>query len=556
MALSIGSGAFRPYFRTDTTYRSNASQGSSPLQQIQDSLSALATRRATARAIEFREDLGLFQDVLQRVRVGRPPEVAKTISNSLLGLTTTTTAAAVVSSDEINTVTTSYSPADPDWQQGSQAAPTVGGTYNGDQGSGNLTFTVSSGGIRGLTEARIRVDGPVGQFVDEIVVATSDPIDTEYSISNGLTVQLGSGILILGDTFDVDVQNGLDLEIGANTAFDGSDGSPPGFDAGEVVTDGSFTVNGIEIAVTGSDSVETVLSRITASQANVTAEYDSSTETVTLTQKTASAAATIALSSDTSGFLSAVKLDDGILSPGTDSDLDKVLQQVSAFSGVSSGTFFVNGTGITIDTALDSLSDVVERIDSSAVNVDAFLVNNQRLSIRNTDFTSSLTLVDNGTNFLQALNISPGEFAATPGRERPAAGNINKIADALQEVVKSYNRLFADSAMTDVAGIVELKRGADLEFSQALEQAGFSDRDLGLDLSPAGESDELKFVDGRDVTFRRALRNQFNSVKAIFVDPVEQSSTSLVDRLVTSVNGWIDRLQPNSGAGQLINTTA
>lgn len=556
MVLSIGSGAFRPYVRTDTTYRTAASQAPDPLQKLQDSMSALATSRATARAIEFRNELGVFQDLLQRVRVGKPPEVASAVSSTMLGLSTNTTAATVVSSEEINTATTTYSPVSPQWQQGSQAAPTLGGTYNGAQGSGTLTFTVTSGGIRGLTEARIGVAGPMGEFVDEIVVAPSDPVDTEYPVSNGLTVRLGSGILILGDTFNVDVQSGLDLEINANAAFDGSGGSDPGFDAGEAVTEGSFTVNGIEISVAGSDSVETVLSRINASQANVTANYDDVTETVTLTQKTAGASPTINLSADTSGFLSAVKLDDGTHSPGVDSDVDKIMQDVSAFDSVSSGAFFVNGTAISIDKTVDSLRDIVERTDASAANVNAYLINSQRLSIRNTDLTSLLTLDDNGTNFLQALNIAAGEFAPTPGADRPAESSIAKISEALKAVVTSYNRLFTDSAMAEVPGVADLKRGVDLDFAQTLELAGFSDRELGLDLSAAGSSDAIELVDGRDATFRRALRNQFNNVRAIFVESPEKTPISLVDRLVSAVNGWVQRFQLNSGTGQLISTIA
>ena len=75
------------------------------------------------------------------------------------------------------------------------------------------------------------------------------------------------------------------------------------------MTAGSFDVNGVSITVAANDTINSVLAKIDASAAGVTATFDATREEVVLTQKTEGAANDIVLANDTSGFLAATKLD-------------------------------------------------------------------------------------------------------------------------------------------------------------------------------------------------------------------------------------------------------
>lgn len=68
----------------------------------------------------------------------------------------------------------------------------------------------------------------------------------------------------------------------ADGAFHATGASGPLFDPGMSVQAGSFTVNGVSIAVAADDTINSVLARITASAAGVTASYDAATEMITL----------------------------------------------------------------------------------------------------------------------------------------------------------------------------------------------------------------------------------------------------------------------------------
>ncbi|MEL6178565.1 MAG: hypothetical protein AAFS10_06410, partial [Myxococcota bacterium] len=123
-----------------------------------------------------------------------------------------------------------------------------------------------------------------------------------------------------------------------NVAFNTS----PGLEGGASVVDGSFDLNGTLIAVQASDTLNDVLDRINTSGAGVNATYDAGTESVTFTRQTTGANA-ITASSDTSGLLSALKLDSAITQLGEEADADKTLQEVAALSGISTGSATING---------------------------------------------------------------------------------------------------------------------------------------------------------------------------------------------------------------------
>ena len=135
------------------------------------------------------------------------------------------------------------------------------------------------------------------------------------SIADGLSVSFGAGLLKLNETFTTNVYIAAPAAVNVNTAFNAS----PGFEAGRSVSAGSFSINGTSISVSATDSITSMLSKINSSAAGVTATFDSANEQVVLTSNTAGSGGQVTLGADTSGFLNAVKLDDGTAVTGSDS---------------------------------------------------------------------------------------------------------------------------------------------------------------------------------------------------------------------------------------------
>ena len=122
-------------------------------------------------------------------------------------------------------------------------------------------------------------------------------------------------------------------------AFNGTAANDPRFETGNTVTAGSFDVNGATITVNADDTINSVLAKISASGAGVTASFDATREKVVLTQTTAGSSEPITLENDTSGFLAATKLDVFSAIPGgdlTDEAADPI-NTVAKLSGITTG---------------------------------------------------------------------------------------------------------------------------------------------------------------------------------------------------------------------------
>jgi hypothetical protein len=310
-------------------------------------------------------------------------------------------------------VPTSFSPTESVWQ-GSDliAAVTVDGAYDGSQGSGDLSFVVQQGGIHGSDDIIIKAYAPDGSFLEDININANDPLDTQYTLSNGIQLTFGDGQFFNADTFTLSVSDSVASTVDPDKPFNGTGVDNPNLESGFSVTDGSFEINGVTIDVNASDTINSVLDRINQSAAGVTATFDTATEKVVLTQNTPGADQDIVLGNDTSGFLAAVKLDGATPSAGQTAN-EMPLAEVENFSSVQSGNISVNGVSIAIDVNTDSLNDVLDRITASAAGVTAsFDSATQRVSLVSDTSDSPLTLDSDITNFFSAVEISDGTYDA------------------------------------------------------------------------------------------------------------------------------------------------
>jgi len=267
----------------------------------------------------------------EEIQVASP---AGAVSASSLNLDMTATATTMQSTEEVNTTPTSFSTHGPEWTGSSTAQASLSGEYDGSNGSDNLTFTVAKGGSHGTDKLMLTVHDSENIKIDNININKNDAIDRQYTLSNGLVFSLGEGDLLVDSSFTVDVFDSVGTAVNPDNPFNGSRSDDPNLEEGLSISDGSFEINGTTIDINASDSINTVLDRITQSDAYVIATFDAATEKVLLTQKTPGGGQDIVLENDTSGFLTAVKLEGALPTPGSSSEADTPLAQVESFHAV------------------------------------------------------------------------------------------------------------------------------------------------------------------------------------------------------------------------------
>ncbi|MDN5364598.1 MAG: flagellar hook-associated protein 2 [Eubacteriales bacterium] len=196
-----------------------------------------------------------------------------------------------------------------------------------------------------------------------------------------------------------------------NTAGGDADPNAP-FNSGQVnwdytgtITDGSFKINGVTINVSSSDTINTVLTKINESAAGVVATFTG--DKVVLTQKTKGAAPTITVSDDTSGFVKAVKLDTAVVQPGTDSGFTAKMNTTGL--GFTDGYFTINNITFAVNTATESVQDILNKINNSAAGVTAFYDEQaDKITLTSKETGNKPIVIDAGTtNFLSIIKIDP-----------------------------------------------------------------------------------------------------------------------------------------------------
>jgi hypothetical protein len=516
---------------------------------------------------------------LQRLNRSQPLQITTThpataASTSNLGLGNSgSTAAVLQSTEQVNATPTSFSPFGPSFTGLSTSLPTVGGVYNGQNGTDTLTFRVTAGGVIGLPGAlRIDVRNSQSNLIETLQFDNLAP-DTPVTLQNGLTLSLGAGTILADDSFTVNVYSSVGSVVDPNKPFNGTRNNNPNLQNGFSVTAGSFTVNGTNIAVNASDSINDVLTRITNSSAGVTATFDAGAESVVLTQKTPGSAPTIALANDTSGFLAATKLAGATVVPGQDgvNDSNRPLAQVARFSSAQSGTLTVNGVNISINVNADSLNAVLNRINTSGAGVNASLDSTaQRVSVVSQNPANQLVLNSGGTGFFPAVEISDGIYNPTQGSQLLGKGvsdeDIHRTADAVKDAARALNALFADlrSESTPDPFLTQLQNDIQSTVSKTLNTKGSLFRtNFGVHF------DFFDYRNKRQEVFDFSLSNRdqlvsslqtsqgMDEVRNLFFGADSSTADGLVERLITLLNRAESDLKAKlKSSGSLVDLVA
>jgi hypothetical protein len=453
---------------------------------------------------------------------------------SLPDVTVSATAATLRSSEEINTTTNAFTPTSPAWASGSGPAVTVGGTYDGSTGTTVLTFTAQRSG----SNIRLVVTDSGGATIGNLRWGSADASTTPMALANGLTVSLASKAITAGNSFTVSVSAGPQSP-NVDAAFNAA----PNLEPGASVTNGSFSVNGATIDVYASDSISSVLARITASDAGVTATYDTATEGVVLTQKTAGATPSIVLGSDTSGFLAATKLADATVEAGTDgtSSLDEPMAAVAELAGVSAGTIIVNGASIAIDPTTMSLYAVLAAIEAAAPQVSASRSDaTGEVTITRVAGAATLTLDSGATGFFAALGIADGTYEGSRG---VSSFSSTRAAEALRDVQEAFTEVYDDDTLglsgtaSIPAAVYALRATLATTVEDRFGSARALDTGFGLTfafatLSSGERTGEMTLAHDGTARFARALRQRTSTVREFFLAPTAASEGPLLEQML------------------------
>jgi flagellar hook-associated protein 2 len=183
------------------------------------------------------------------------------------------------------------------------------------------------------------------------------------------------------------------------------------------VSAGTFTVNGKQVTVATTDTLQQVFDKIsTATGGIVTGSYDAASDKITLASVDSSTVI-LGASNDTSNFLGVARLNNNGGSSITSSmKLGSILTSAALVSGnfatpvtdggAGAGQFKINGVAISYNASTDTTNDIIARINSSSAGVTA--------SYDAT--TDSLMLSNNNTGDLGiALQDVTGNFLAAAG---------------------------------------------------------------------------------------------------------------------------------------------
>jgi flagellar hook-associated protein 2 len=301
--------------------------------------------------------------------------------------------------------------------------------WNNQQTALNATNTVFTGINGYLTTLQTDVKALQDPtFYQSAVAQTSD--------ANIATASAGSGATLGSFTFKISQMataaqiNGAP-NVGKVLAPDGAANATIGT-AGFAtpVTAGTFTVNGAQVNIFTTDTLQQVFDNIATATAAagsaVTASYDSGTDTISLSS---SNEIVLGSATDTSNFLQVAQMfnHNEALNNGAHSITSSLalghaqlnttlantnLQTTVQDDGAGQGAFTINGVTINYNASVDNIRNVLDRITNSAAGVTASYdsLNNHFLLTDKTNGDMGIVMQDvaGKGNFLAATGLASG----------------------------------------------------------------------------------------------------------------------------------------------------
>lgn len=302
---------------------------------------------------------------------------------------------------------------------------------------------------------------------------------------------------------------------------------------------GVFAVNGVSIAVDPNvDTLNDVIGRINASAAGVVASLvaDSSGRLNKL-QITGGSAVTLGGGADTTNFLAATNL---LASPGTTTRTSTMNLGVTQTGAIlssarldtaltqASGSFKVNGVAITYNSATDSMSTVLSRINNSSAGVTAAYdsVNDKITFVNKGTGSTAIALEDTTGNFLAATGVL--------GATQTLGKNAQFQVDTGSGPVTMYSTTNSVSNAVPGVSLSLLKEGAvadTVTVGQDAEGATARVRDVVAQFNSAFDFIKTTTKSGKDSTANGILTGDFSiaqiadSLRRLVAEPVDGITT-------------------------------
>lgn len=383
----------------------------------------------------------------------------------------------------------------------------------------NLSTAVTDGTIT-INGAQISVDRTqtLQSLFDDILTQTTaagDAVTASYdSGTDTITLSAASGSTILGSSADTSnfftatklTSNALgDAEsssaLGGVNFSASLDGGFTGLN-NPITTDGSFSINGVEISIDASeDTMLDLISRVNESDAQVTLAYDATNDQFTI-QNNNTGSTGMDLDENGSGFFTAIGIDTA--------NINYTLGENAEFS-VNGGATLVS-TSNTFDAdvhGITGLSVTATELGAETVSVTSSATDGRA---KIDDFISKYNSVQSYLETQTKITVNDGDVTT---------GTLSGNTDMTQLISKLRQAAFG--TVTSLAG-GDVKRLAD----------------MGIDFK--SDSNELEVVDS--TALDDALKDNSSAITTLFTDSTEGLVASL-DQLIevyTKNDGTIDIL--------------
>lgn len=259
----------------------------------------------------------------------------------------------------------------------------------------------------GTANANIYYD----KYEDKIYIEQKST-ETDLSISETGTNPFFTQVKITSGTYNANGSTGIQSDVILSKA---------NFDTTLTnTTSGSFNINGIAIAYnTTTDTLDTVLSRINISTANVTAFYDNSLDKVIIKSKSTGSTDTITVADVSGNLLSTLNLAGATQTNGTDALLTINSTDTANQITKSTNIFTINGTTYTLkNTNVTSYTDTT--YTTVTINQDTSAIQSKIINFLDkfnavNDFIKTKSGVDINT---KARGVLAGNVAFTSLRNQ------------------------------------------------------------------------------------------------------------------------------------------
>lgn len=310
------------------------------------------------------------------------------------------------------------------------------------------------------------------------------------------------------------------------------------------VSAGTFTVNGKQITVDTTDTLQQVFDKIaTATGDTVTGSYDPDTDKFTLTS--ASGPVVLGSATDTSNFLQVARLyNNGTASITSAGALGGVRTSATLASsnlttavsdgGSGAGEFRINGVSITFSATTDTVQSVLDRINNSAAGVTASYdaLNDRFLLSSKTTGDMGFALEDVTGSFLAATGLSGGTL------ER--GKNLLYTVNGGDQLVSQSNTISAASSGLTGISVTALKEGA-VSVTVASDTAKIKSAITGFidafnRVQNVIETNTASSTDSKGVVTAGTLANESDA------DEIAKRLRSLVYSSLSGLSGVLDHL--------------